>query len=176
MQGDNPISWLTFFTLAATVFIIAGAFIYFLRSRTNREIAAAAIEGNRTDTGATPSGAGPELIGFAVLAIAAMGLLAAGYSGRSRSETAADDAGWRSNHRNGAARRFIYSAKTLSACQSRARHAFAADVVRCRNGFRERLDRTAEIKSNARTNQIGSMKAPDLFLSRRELRCSPPTY
>jgi hypothetical protein len=88
MQGDNPISWLTFFTLAATVFIIAGAFIYFLRSRTNREIAAAAIEGNRTDTGATPSGAGPELIGFAVLAIAAMGLLAAGYSGRSRSETA----------------------------------------------------------------------------------------
>jgi hypothetical protein len=45
MQGDNPISWLMFFTLAATVFIIAGAFIYFLRSRTNREIAAATLEG-----------------------------------------------------------------------------------------------------------------------------------
>ena|SRR5271165_2378641 len=89
MRGDNPISWLMFFTLAATVFIIAGAFIYFLRSRTNREIAAAAIEGNSADTGATPSGAGPELIGFAVLAIAVMGLLTLGYAGKSRSETAA---------------------------------------------------------------------------------------
>jgi len=38
MQGDNPVSWLMFFTLAATVFIIAGAFIYFLRSRTNRRL------------------------------------------------------------------------------------------------------------------------------------------
>ncbi|HLG81983.1 MAG TPA: hypothetical protein VKY22_13270 [Bradyrhizobium sp.] len=89
MQGDNPISWLMFFTLAATVFIIAGAFIFFLRSRTNREIAAAAIEGNSTATGATPSGAGPELIGLAVLAIAVMGLLTLGYEGKSRSETAA---------------------------------------------------------------------------------------
>jgi hypothetical protein len=43
MQGGNPISWLMFFTLAATVFIIAAAFITFLRSRTNREIAAAAL-------------------------------------------------------------------------------------------------------------------------------------
>ena len=50
MQGDNPISWLMFFTLAATVFIIAGAFIYFLRSRTNREIAAEALEGNGSRT------------------------------------------------------------------------------------------------------------------------------
>lgn len=88
MQGDNPISWLMFFTLAATVFIIAGAFIYFLRSRTNREIAAEALEGNGSRTGATPNGAGAELIGFAVLAIAAMGLLAAGYNGKSRTETA----------------------------------------------------------------------------------------
>jgi hypothetical protein len=88
MQGDNPISWLMFFTLAATVFVIDGAFIYFLRSRTNRETAAAAIEGSSADTGATPSGAGPELIGFAVLAIAVMGLLTMGYAGKSRSETA----------------------------------------------------------------------------------------
>jgi len=88
MQGDNPISWLMFFTLAATVFVIAGAFIYFLRSRTNGEIASAAIEGSSADTGATPNGARPELIGFAVLAIAVMGLLATGYAGRSRSETA----------------------------------------------------------------------------------------
>ncbi|WP_375412394.1 hypothetical protein [uncultured Bradyrhizobium sp.] len=88
MQGDNPISWLMFFTLAATVFIIAGAFIYFLRSRTNREIAAEALEGNNSKMGATPNGAGPELIGFAVLAIAVMGLLVTGYNGKSRTETA----------------------------------------------------------------------------------------
>jgi hypothetical protein len=89
MQGDNPVSWLMFFTLAATVFIIAGAFIYFLRSRTNREIAATALEGNHMGAGVTPTGAGPELIGFAVLAIAVMGLLTMGYAGKSRSETAA---------------------------------------------------------------------------------------
>ena len=88
MQGDNPISWLMFFTLAATVFIIAAAFITFLRSRTNREIAAAALEGNGSRTGTTPSGAGAELIGFAVLALAVMGLLVAGYHGKSRTETA----------------------------------------------------------------------------------------
>jgi hypothetical protein len=88
MQGDNPISWLMFFTLAATVFVVAGAFIYFLRSRTNREIAANALEGNHSGVGATPSGAGPELIGFAVLALAVMGLLTMGYAGKSRSETA----------------------------------------------------------------------------------------
>jgi hypothetical protein len=88
MQGDNPISWLMFFTLAAGVFIIAGAFIYFLRSRTNRAIAAEALGGDDARTGTTPSGAGPELVGFAVIGIAVMGLLAMGYSGKSRSETA----------------------------------------------------------------------------------------
>ena len=70
MQVDNPVSWLMFFTLAATTFIIAGAFIYFLRSRTNREIAAEALQGDNSRVGATPNGAGPELIGFAVMAIA----------------------------------------------------------------------------------------------------------
>jgi len=89
MQGDNPVSWLMFFTLAATTFIIAGAFIYFLRSRTNRDIAAEALQPNQSRSGATPHGAGPELIGFAVIAIAAMGLLATGYSGKSKVETAA---------------------------------------------------------------------------------------
>jgi hypothetical protein len=88
MQGDNPISWLMFFTLAATTFIIAGAFIFFLRSRTNREIAAEALEGNNSRIGSTPNGAGPELIGFAVIALAVMGLLATGYAGKSRVETA----------------------------------------------------------------------------------------
>jgi hypothetical protein len=89
MHGDNPISWLMFFTLAATTFIIAGAFIYFLRSSTNREIAAEALEGNRSSVGATPNGAGPELIGFAVIALAVMGLLATGYAGKPKVETAA---------------------------------------------------------------------------------------
>ena len=88
MQGDNPISWLMFFTLAATVFIIAGAFIYFLRSRTNRQIAAEALEGNNSRVGATPNGAGPELIGFAVIGLAVMGLLATGYARKSPTETA----------------------------------------------------------------------------------------
>lgn len=89
MQGDNPISWLMFFTLASTAFIIAGAFIYFLRSRTNREIAAEALEGNGSRVGATPNGAGAELIGFAVLALAVLGLLATGYNSKSTAETAA---------------------------------------------------------------------------------------
>ena len=89
MQGDNPISWLMFSTLAATTFIIAGAFIYFLRSRTNREIAAEALQPNMARPGATPHGAGPELIGFAAIAVAVMGLLAIGYSGKSKVETAA---------------------------------------------------------------------------------------
>jgi len=89
MQGDNPISWLMFFTLAATTFIIAGSFIYFLRSRTNREIAAEALEGNGSRVGATPNGAGAELIGFAAIGLAVMGLLTAGYASKSRVETAA---------------------------------------------------------------------------------------
>jgi len=88
MQGDNPVSWLMFFTLAATVFVIAGAFIAFLRSRTNRNIAAATLEGNNSRLGATPNGAGAELIGFGVLALAVMGLLVGGYHGKSGNETA----------------------------------------------------------------------------------------
>ena len=88
MQGDSPISWLMFFTLAATTFVIAGAFIYFLRSRNNREIAAEALAGDNSRVGATPNGAGPELIGFAVIGLAVMGLLTAGYASKSRVETA----------------------------------------------------------------------------------------
>lgn len=87
-HGDNPVSWLMFFTLAATVFVIIGAFIAFLRSRTNREIAAATLEGNNSRVGATPNGAGAELIGFAVLALAVMALLVGGYRGKSDAETA----------------------------------------------------------------------------------------
>jgi hypothetical protein len=88
MQGDSPISWLMLFTLAATVFMIAVGFIYSLRSRTNREIAAGTLEGDGSRSEATPSGAGPELIGFAVIALALMGLLATGYHSKSRAVTA----------------------------------------------------------------------------------------
>lgn len=89
MQGDNPISWLMFFTLAATTFVIAGSFIYFLRSRTNREIASEALAGDGSSVGATSSGAGPELVAFAVIGLAVMGLLTAGYASKSRTEIAA---------------------------------------------------------------------------------------
>ena len=88
MQGDNPISWLMFFTLASGVFIIAGSFIYFLRSRTNREIAANALEGDGSGKGVVPSGAAPELLGFAAIVLALMALLAIGYSNKSTAETA----------------------------------------------------------------------------------------
>lgn len=88
MQGDNPISWLMFFTLVAGVVVIAGGFIYDLRSRSHREIAANALQGDGSGKGAAPSGAAPELIGFAVLALAVMGLLTAGYHQKPRNETA----------------------------------------------------------------------------------------
>ncbi|MET0967755.1 MAG: hypothetical protein ABWY18_01025 [Tardiphaga sp.] len=88
MQGDSPVSWLMFFTLAATVFVIAGAFIYFLRSRTNREIAANALEGDGRGKGIAPSGALPELIGLTAICLAVMVLLVTGYSNKSTAETA----------------------------------------------------------------------------------------
>lgn len=88
MNGDQPVSWLMFFTLAAGVFVIAGAFIYFLRSRLNREIASDALVGNDSRVGSVPNGAGPELIGFAVIALAMMALLLIGYHGKSSTETA----------------------------------------------------------------------------------------
>ena len=88
MQGDSAVSWLMFFTLAATAVIIGGSFAYFIRERTNRKIAAHAIQGDGSGQGAAPSGAGPELIGFAVIAVALMGLLAIGYHGKPRNETA----------------------------------------------------------------------------------------
>ncbi|WP_315777887.1 MULTISPECIES: hypothetical protein [unclassified Bradyrhizobium] len=46
VQGDQPISWLMFFTLAAAIIIAASAFLAFLRSRHNREIASVALEGD----------------------------------------------------------------------------------------------------------------------------------
>ncbi|MGC2775986.1 MAG: hypothetical protein WA418_10175, partial [Bradyrhizobium sp.] len=71
MQGDQPIGWLMFFTLAAAIIIAAGAFLAFLRSRHNREIAAVALEGDGRGRGRgmAPSGALPELGGLLVLAL-----------------------------------------------------------------------------------------------------------
>ena len=82
MAGDAPISWLMFFTLVATLAVGAGYFIYFLRSRHNREIAALALEGDGRSRGGGPSGAGAELFGLFAIALVAMGLLTAGYSAR----------------------------------------------------------------------------------------------
>ena len=82
MTGDSPISWLMFFTLAAGVVVGGGAFLAFLRSRHNRDIAAYALEGDGRSRMVEPSGAGPELIGLLVVAFVAMALLVAGYSSR----------------------------------------------------------------------------------------------
>src|ERR1700749_5146995 len=92
MQGDQPISWLMFFTLGAGIVVAAGLFLNFLRSRHNREIAALALEGNGRGQGMAPSGALPELAGFLVVALIAMGLLTAGYQSHSSSHFAADTA------------------------------------------------------------------------------------
>ncbi|MGX7744165.1 hypothetical protein [Rhodopseudomonas parapalustris] len=78
MNGDQPISWLMFFTLAAGVVVVGLAFVNFIRSRSNREIAADTLEGNGTGRGAAADGALPELAAIAVFAFIAMGLLAAG--------------------------------------------------------------------------------------------------
>ncbi len=89
MQGDSAVSGLMFFTLIAAVFIIAGSFIYFLRSRHSREVATVTLQGDGSPhQGTTPHGAGAELIGFAVLAIAVMALLATGYHGKPSAERA----------------------------------------------------------------------------------------
>ena len=86
-QGDAPVSWLMFFTFAATIFIIAGAFIYFMRSRRNRDIAQNALAGSqnpRIDKGA--DGALPDLLGVTVFAFIAIGLLMVGYEHKPSAE------------------------------------------------------------------------------------------
>jgi hypothetical protein len=86
MHGDAPVSWLRFFTLAAGMFILAGAFIRFLHSQRNRDIAAQALAGdNSPRIAATPNGALTDLAGVLVFALVVMGLLAFGYSRNLRS-------------------------------------------------------------------------------------------
>ncbi|ABE41000.1 hypothetical protein [Rhodopseudomonas pseudopalustris] len=82
MDGDQPISWLMFFTLAAGAVIVGFVFLNFIRSRSNRAVAADTLEGNGTGRGAAPDGALPELAGIAVFALVAMALLATGVNSR----------------------------------------------------------------------------------------------
>lgn len=89
MNGDQPISWLMFFTLTAGVVIVGGAFIRFIQSRNNREIAANALEGDGHSRGAAPSGALPELLGITAFALIAMGLLATGERNKSGADMVA---------------------------------------------------------------------------------------
>jgi hypothetical protein len=77
-----------FFTLAAGVVIVGGAFIRFIQSRNNREIAANTLEGDGRSRGAAPSGALPELLGITAFALIAMGLLATGERSKSGTEVA----------------------------------------------------------------------------------------
>jgi hypothetical protein len=88
MTQDQPISWLMFFTLAAGVVIIGGAFLQFIRSRSNREIASDTLTGDGRGRGAAADGALPELAALTVFAFIAMGLLTAGFNSKSTAETA----------------------------------------------------------------------------------------
>ena len=97
MNGDAPLSWLMFFTLAAGVIVAAGFFLSFLRSRHSREIAAQALQGGGRSAGIEPSGAGLELGGLLAVALIAMGLLAFGY--RSHSGTSIAEAPGAANNR-----------------------------------------------------------------------------
>jgi hypothetical protein len=83
MNGDAPLSWLMFFTLAAGIIVAAGFFLSFLRSRHNREIAAYALEGDGRSHRGEPSGAGIELGALFAVALIAMALLTFGYRSHS---------------------------------------------------------------------------------------------
>ena len=79
MDGEAPITWLMFFTLTAGLAVAVGFFLYFLKSRRNRSIAASALGGDRRSRGLEPDGAGVELGGLLAIALFAMALLAFGY-------------------------------------------------------------------------------------------------
>jgi hypothetical protein len=77
-----------FFTLAAGLVIVGFVFLNFIKSRSNRAVAADTLEGNGHGRGAAPDGALPELLGLAAFAIAAMGLLATGANSRNGTDIA----------------------------------------------------------------------------------------
>lgn len=82
MNSDQPVTWLMFFTLASAIIVAAGAFLYFLRSRSNRDAAENALAGKGSAPKVGTSGAAPELAGVFVILLVAMGLLTAGYTQR----------------------------------------------------------------------------------------------
>src|ERR1700760_1580171 len=93
MNGEAPISWLMFFTLAAGLVVAAGFFLHFLRSRRNRAIAATALGGNQPSRGVEPDGAGAELGELLAVALIAMALLAFGYHSHAGSTVAESTSG-----------------------------------------------------------------------------------
>jgi hypothetical protein len=93
MNGEAPLSWLMFFTLAAGIAVGAVAFLSFLRSRHNRDVAAYTLEGDGRGRGVAPSGALPELAGIFGVALLAMGLLTVGYNTRQGAATVGARAG-----------------------------------------------------------------------------------
>ena len=88
MAGDQPISWLMFFTLSAAILVAGFAFIGFLRSQRNRDVAANVLVTGGNPGRAAPQGALPELLGIALIGFVAMGLLTFGYKSKSSFETA----------------------------------------------------------------------------------------
>lgn len=88
MAGDQAISWLMFFTLAAGILFAGFAFLGFLRSQRNRDIAAQALVKSGNVDRVAPQGALPELLGIATIGFIAMGLLTAGYKSKPTVETA----------------------------------------------------------------------------------------
>lgn len=81
MVGDSPVNWLMFFTLVGGLAIITGAFLMFLRSQRNRDIAAHTLAGTDNRHTVKSGGALPDLLALGVFAVIAMGLLGFGYNG-----------------------------------------------------------------------------------------------
>jgi len=83
MTNQEPVVWLTFFTLVSVVVVAGGALLYFLRSRHNRFLAERTLLGDGAPhSGPAPDGVLPELLGILALALIAMLLLFLGYNGR----------------------------------------------------------------------------------------------
>lgn len=88
--GDQAISWLMFFTLASGIVIASVAFLAFLRSHRNREIAEATLVGAGPRARRHDIGALPELVGLVVFALIVMSLLFVGYYKRDGQRIADD--------------------------------------------------------------------------------------
>ena len=83
MQGDAPVSWIMFFTLAAGILLSRALFIRFLHSQRNRDIAANALAGDNSPRVALRRMARCQISWAWVFAVIVMGLLAFGYSRKS---------------------------------------------------------------------------------------------